>query len=147
MDVPEVFEEYLAAWRSADEATIRLHVDRSLATSIVWCDPNYNIEGRDAVVEMIVEFHKLVPDARCRPVADDQGRLPSRPSPIRLARYQRRTLGDARHRCGHGERRRSHQSHRWVLRAARTAVVTQTRPRRAWALSTFNAQASTTGPL
>ena len=63
MDVPEVFEEYLAAWRSADEATIRLHVDRSLATSIVWCDPNYNIEGRDAVVEMIVEFHKLVPDA------------------------------------------------------------------------------------
>ena len=60
--VPTVFEDYLSAWRSSDPETIRRFVEQSLAADIVWCDPNYDLVGRESVVEMIVEFHSAIAD-------------------------------------------------------------------------------------
>lgn len=62
-ETPEVLVRYLAAWRARERDQIRSSIDDCLSPDIVWCDPNYLIEGREAVVEMIVEFHKQVPDA------------------------------------------------------------------------------------
>lgn len=55
-------ETYVRAWHERDEATRRSLLEASWAEDGVYTDPNATIEGRDALVAGIGEFHEQRPD-------------------------------------------------------------------------------------
>ncbi len=55
---------YVRAWHERDEAPRRRLLEQSWAEAGVYADPNSTIEGRDALVEAIADFHKNRPDVR-----------------------------------------------------------------------------------
>lgn len=62
-DTPDALDIYFGVWRTSDPAEIRDRVQRSCAEGVEWCDPNHDLSGRDAVVDMVLEFHEQWPDA------------------------------------------------------------------------------------
>ena len=63
--VPEAFGHMLAAWNERDPDAIRAHLDRALSDDVVFCDPNYLVEGKDAFEAMVRAFRQQLPDGNC----------------------------------------------------------------------------------
>lgn len=63
--MPDSFVSLLAAWNEKDVDLIRGHLDKALAPQIVFCDPNYLIEGVDAFEKMVRDFTMQYPVSRC----------------------------------------------------------------------------------
>jgi hypothetical protein len=55
---PAALEIMMAAWNTRDEARMRALVDEALTPDVVFCDPHYDIVGREAFVEMVLVFFK-----------------------------------------------------------------------------------------
>ena len=55
---------YVQAWHERDEVTRRRLLEQTWATDGVYTDPGGTIEGRDALVEAIADFHQNRPDVR-----------------------------------------------------------------------------------
>lgn len=55
------FQAYLAAWNTKDPAAMHAWVDAALTPDVVFCDPHYDIRGREAFTAMVREFHKKYP--------------------------------------------------------------------------------------
>ena len=64
MDTAEIVRTYVQAWHERDETTRRRLLERSWADGGVYTDPNSTIEGRDALLEAIADFHQNRPDVR-----------------------------------------------------------------------------------
>ncbi len=62
MDAAAVVETYVRAWHERDEATRRRLLEESWADDGVYTDPGSTIEGREALVQAIAEFHEERPD-------------------------------------------------------------------------------------
>jgi hypothetical protein len=71
-----VVESYVRAWHEHDPAERRRLLEESWAEYGVYTDPNSIIEGRDALVDFIAEFHAQRPDVRIevRSRIDEVGR-------------------------------------------------------------------------
>jgi len=64
MDAAAVVKTYVQAWHERDTAARRRLLERSWADDGVYTDPNTTIEGRDALVDAIADFHEQRPDVR-----------------------------------------------------------------------------------
>jgi hypothetical protein len=64
VDTGTVVEIYVRAWHERDEATRRELLEQSWADDGVYTDPGSTIEGRDALVVAIADFHAQRPDVR-----------------------------------------------------------------------------------
>jgi hypothetical protein len=64
MTVEEIVGLYGAAWNEPDEAARRTLLERSWADDGVYCDPSARLEGRDALVAHIGDFHERMPGSR-----------------------------------------------------------------------------------
>jgi hypothetical protein len=62
--VDEVVAGYAAAWCEPDEAARRHLLERAWADEGVYCDPTATVEGREALVAHIGEFHERLPGTR-----------------------------------------------------------------------------------
>lgn len=58
MDVGEVVAGYLAAWRTTDETDRRAVLERVWAEHGSYTDPMSHLEGREALVKHIGNFHR-----------------------------------------------------------------------------------------
>lgn len=64
-DIPPAFEHMMAAWNELDMTQIRGHLEKALAPTILFADPNYLVEGIDEFEAMVKEFRQQYPDATC----------------------------------------------------------------------------------
>lgn len=61
---PENFDHMLAAWNEHDLSKVRGHLEKAVAPDVHFLDPNKNVTGIDAFVEMVNEFRtEIAPDA------------------------------------------------------------------------------------
>ncbi|MEO1038618.1 MAG: hypothetical protein AAFX09_03655 [Pseudomonadota bacterium] len=59
----ECLEKMMAIWNTSEEADIRALTEQALEHNIHFVDPNHNIIGRDAFVEMVKQVQALIPGA------------------------------------------------------------------------------------
>lgn len=64
-DAPETFAHMLAAWNERDPKKIRRHLDKALAKSVEFVDPNNSVEGVAEFAKMVKAFRKQYPEAEC----------------------------------------------------------------------------------
>ncbi len=64
-ELPNCFEAVLAAWNEKDPSKVRGHLDKALASNVLFADPHYYIKGIDAFYDMVKEFHVKYPVSRC----------------------------------------------------------------------------------
>ena len=64
VDPAEVVSTYVRAWHERDEATRRALLDQSWAEDGTYADPEGRIEGREALIEAIADFHQSRPGIR-----------------------------------------------------------------------------------
>jgi hypothetical protein len=64
MDAAAVVATYVQAWHERDPTARRRLLEQSWADAGVYTDPTTTIEGRDALVDAIAEFHEQRPDVR-----------------------------------------------------------------------------------
>ena len=64
-DLPNCFQNLLAAWNEKDAGKIRDHLEKAVAPDVVFADPNYLIEGIDAFEAMVREFMQQYPVSTC----------------------------------------------------------------------------------
>ncbi|MEM9234456.1 MAG: nuclear transport factor 2 family protein [Pseudomonadota bacterium] len=62
--IPESLDHMLAAWNETDPEKIRGHLDKALASGIVFADPDNFVEGIDDFEAMVRRFRERVPNAR-----------------------------------------------------------------------------------
>jgi hypothetical protein len=62
-DIPESFIRYLSAWNEADTASVRRHLEQSVADDVVFIDPANTTRGLDELEAMIVQARKERPNA------------------------------------------------------------------------------------
>ncbi|WOF73487.1 nuclear transport factor 2 family protein [Parvibaculaceae bacterium PLY_AMNH_Bact1] len=61
---PENFDHMLAAWNEHDLSKVRGHLEKAVAPDVHFLDPNKDVTGIDAFVEMVHEFRtEIAPDA------------------------------------------------------------------------------------
>ena len=63
MSYPQSLDQMLAIWNSSDTDQINHLAEQALETNLQFVDPNYNIIGRDAFIEMVHAVHKKIPGA------------------------------------------------------------------------------------
>lgn len=56
-------DHMLSAWNSKTEDDVREHVDAALEHNVHFVDPNHNIMGRDAFVDMVLAVQAQIPGA------------------------------------------------------------------------------------
>jgi hypothetical protein len=59
-EVPACFTHLLAAWNEYDPIRLREQVEKSVTPDVVFTDPHYAINGREAFIEMIQAFQARV---------------------------------------------------------------------------------------
>jgi hypothetical protein len=64
VEAAEVVTTYVRAWHERDEATRRRLLEQTWAEDGVYADPGGTIEGREALIEAIAEFHEQRPTVR-----------------------------------------------------------------------------------
>jgi hypothetical protein len=64
MDIATVVATYVQAWHEHDEPARRRLLEQSWADNGIYTDPATTIEGRDALVDAIAEFHERRPGVR-----------------------------------------------------------------------------------
>jgi len=60
---PESLEKMLAIWNSSDSDEIRQLTTEALETNVHFVDPNYNIIGREAFIDMVHAVQAKIPGA------------------------------------------------------------------------------------
>jgi len=60
---PESLDKMLAIWNAQDADGIRRLTFEALETNVHFVDPNYNIMGREAFINMVHAVHKQIPGA------------------------------------------------------------------------------------
>jgi hypothetical protein len=71
--VPESFAHYLAAWNERDVDRIREHLDRSVASDVVFADPANRTVGPDELEALIRAARTDIPTAEYRLTSDIDG--------------------------------------------------------------------------
>jgi SnoaL-like domain len=64
VDPANIVSTYVRAWHERDEAARRRLLEESWAEDGVYTDPETTIEGRDALMDAIADFHARRPDVR-----------------------------------------------------------------------------------
>jgi hypothetical protein len=64
VDAAEVVTTYVRAWHERDEATRRGLLEQTWAEGGAYSDPEGTIEGREALIEAIADFHDRRPGVR-----------------------------------------------------------------------------------
>jgi hypothetical protein len=64
VDTAELVSAYVRAWHERDQATRRRLLEETWADDGVYTDPGGTIEGREALIEAIVDFQERRPDVR-----------------------------------------------------------------------------------
>jgi hypothetical protein len=64
VDTAEVVSTYVQAWHERDRATRRRLLEQTWAEDGVYADPGGTIEGREALIEAIADFHERRPGVR-----------------------------------------------------------------------------------
>ncbi len=59
----EGLDNMLAAWNASTEAEVRAHAEAALEHNVHFVDPNHNIMGREAFIEMVRLVHSQIPGA------------------------------------------------------------------------------------
>jgi SnoaL-like domain len=62
-DTNEVVHAYMAAWNETDEKKRRSLLEKAWADDARYTDPMSDAPGRDALVDLIAQFHKQMPGA------------------------------------------------------------------------------------
>jgi hypothetical protein len=64
VNAAEVVSTYVRAWHERDEVTRRRLLEQTWAEGGVYTDPGGTIEGREALIEAIADFHQRRPSVR-----------------------------------------------------------------------------------
>lgn len=62
-DIPDAFDDMLAAWNERDPAKVRGHLDRALADDVHFVDPSVDLRGIDAFEENVHHVQAQIPGA------------------------------------------------------------------------------------
>jgi len=62
-DIPESFFHYLAAWNEPEPSRIRAHLEKSVATDVLFVDPAHTTHGIDELEAMIRRARAERPNA------------------------------------------------------------------------------------
>lgn len=62
-EIPESLFHYLAAWNEVDTDRVRAHLEKSVATDVLFVDPANTTQGVDALEAMIVKARRDRPNA------------------------------------------------------------------------------------
>ena len=63
MSHPTSLDQMLAIWNSCDKDEIRKLTKTALESNVHFVDPNYNIIGHEAFIDMVHAVHKKIPGA------------------------------------------------------------------------------------
>jgi hypothetical protein len=64
MATNDIIEAYIAAWNEPDAGKRKVLIDKCWADDGLYCDPQADIRGRDALDATIAGFHAQAPGAR-----------------------------------------------------------------------------------
>lgn len=62
-EYPESLDKMLAIWNAKDADGIRLLTYEALETNVHFVDPNHNIMGREAFMDMVEQVQQTIPGA------------------------------------------------------------------------------------